>query len=232
MAPRRCPTSARRTNRPRHTTGPANRHPIPSADCNREYYQGRLVARRGTDHPLPPPPTGRPFITDTAEPTPQERFNNAIEGLRHLPATGAVTFRGVTSPRGQTPEVLVTQNITATSRDLSVASIGLTSPGIAVVVARTGRDLDPISAVPAAQEVALLPGTVLYIGRFIHAAGHDVELIEQLTPDGSQDEWTAHLTAQAVAELTSTVSTIITNAQGRPCPIDSDYCQRFTTPLV
>ena len=117
-------------------------------------------------------------MTDTAEPTPQERFNNAIEGLRHLPATGAVTFRGVTSPRGQTPEVLVTQNITATSRDLSVASIGLTSPGIAVVVARTGRDLDPISAVPAAQEVALLPGTVLYIGRFIHAAGHDVELIE------------------------------------------------------
>ena len=171
-------------------------------------------------------------MSDNHTPSPQERFNNAVEGLRRLPATGAVTFRGVTSSGNQKPGVIVTQNITATSRDLSVASVGLTSPGIAVVVAHTGRDLAPISAVPEAQEIALLPGTVLYIGRFIHAAGHDVELIEQLTPDGSQDEWTAHLTAQAVAELTSTVSTIITNAQGRPCPIDSDYCQRFTTPLV
>ena len=172
-------------------------------------------------------------MTDTAEPTPQERFNNAIEGLRHLPATGAVTFRGVTSPRGQTPEVLVTQNITATSRDLSVASIGLTSPGIAVVVARTGRDLDPISAVPAAQEVALLPGTVLYTGRFIHAAGRDVELIEQLTPDdGGQDQWASHLTAQAIAQLTDAVAKAVINAQGRPCPIDPDYCQRFTVPLA
>ena len=172
-------------------------------------------------------------MSDNHTPSPQERFNNAVEGLRRLPATGAVTFRGVTSSGNQKPGGIVTQNITATSRDLSVASVGLTSPGIAVVVAHTGRDLAPISAVPEAQEIALLPGTVLYTGRFIHAAGRDVELIEQLTPDdGGQDQWASHLTAQAIAQLTDAVAKAVINAQGRPCPIDPDYCQRFTVPLA
>ena len=164
--------------------------------------------------------------------SPQELFNDVVEGLRRLPATGAVTFRGVTSSGNQKPGVIVTQNITATSRDLSVASVGLTSPGIAVVVLRTGRDLTPLSAVPEAQEIALPPGAVLYTGRFIQAAGLDVELIEQLIPDNGRNQWTSSLTAQAVSQLTNTVTTAIANAKTRPCPTDPDYCRRFTAPLT
>ena len=111
----------------------------------------------------------------THEPTPEERLANAIEGIRHLPPVGGVTFRGITTPRTTAPSVLVTQNITATSRDLTVATIGLTSPGIAAVILHTGRDVTPLSAVPQAQEVALLPGTVLFTGRFVEIAGHTVE---------------------------------------------------------
>ena len=87
-------------------------------------------------------------MSDNHAQSPQELFNDVVRGLHQLPATDAITFRGTTSPRNRKPAILVTQSITATSRDLSAATAGLTSPGIAVVVLRTGRDLTPLSAVP------------------------------------------------------------------------------------
>ena len=90
-------------------------------------------------------------MSDNHAQSPQELFNDVVRGLHQLPATDAITFRGTTSPRNRKPAILVTQSITATSRDLSAATAGLTSPGIAVVVLRTGRDLTPLSAVTEAQ---------------------------------------------------------------------------------
>ena len=171
-------------------------------------------------------------MRDNHAQSPQELFNDVVRGLHQLPATDAITFRGTTSPRNRKPAILVTQSITATSRDLSAATAGLTSPGIAVVVLRTGRDLTPLSAVPEAQEIALPPGAVLYTGRFIQAAGRDVELIEQLIPDNGRNQWISSLTAQAVSQLTNTVTTAIANAKTRPCPTDPTYCRRFTAPLT
>ncbi|SDN45884.1 hypothetical protein SAMN05216355_10478 [Actinomyces ruminicola] len=163
--------------------------------------------------------------------TPEERFERAVAGLRELPPTGAVTFRGITSPSGTQPGVVVPRGITATSRDLVVATAGMTSPGIAVFVVHTGRDVGPVSAVPQAQEVALLPGTVLYTGRFLQVAGHTVELVEQLMPTDDQ-QWASQLTNDAVARLMRAVATTITNAQGQTPPVDPAYCARFAAPIA
>ena len=162
----------------------------------------------------------------THEPTPEERLANAIEGIRHLPPVGGVTFRGITTPRTTAPSVLVTQNITATSRDLTVATIGLTSPGIAAVILHTGRDVTPLSVVPQAQEVALLPGTVL-----LEIAGHTVEIVEQLLPT-DDGKWTSSTTTEGLTRLTQAVATAINNATGQPCPINTAYCERFTIPMT
>ena len=167
----------------------------------------------------------------THEPTSEERLANAIEGIRHLPPVGGVTFRGITTPRTTAPSVLVTQNITATSRDLTVATIGLTSPGIAAVILHTGRDVTPLSAVPQVQEVALLPGTVLFIGRFLEIAGHTIEIVEQLLPT-DDGQWTSSTTTEGLTRLTQAVATAINNATGQPCPINTAYCERFTTPIT
>ena len=126
-------------------------------------------------------------MTTPQQPTPQERFERAVEGMRRLPPTGAVTFRGITSPQGTAVGVVVPQGITATSRDLVVATAGLTSPGIAVVFAHTGRDLAPVSAVQEAQEVALLPGTVLAVGRFIQVAGIAVGQLTAVDEAGQRE---------------------------------------------
>lgn len=167
----------------------------------------------------------------TPQPTPRERFERAVEGLSRLPPAGAVTFRGVTSAPGTAPGVVVTRGITATSRDLVVATAALTSPGIAVVFGRTGRDVAPMSAVPDAQEVALLPGTVLSVGRFIQIAGLAVEVIEELTRAGD-GQWATSLTEQSIARLAAVVATTLGNARGVPCPVEAGYCGRFAAPLV
>jgi len=170
-------------------------------------------------------------VSTPQQPTPEERFERAVKGLSELPPTGAVTFRGITSPQGTAFGAVVTRGITATSRDLVVATAGLTSPGLAVVIGHTGRDVAPVSAVREAQEVALLPGTVLSVGRFIQVAGIDVEVIEELTrtEDG---RWATSLANEAIEGLASVVATTLANAQGVPCPVDVDYCRRFAAPLA
>lgn len=183
------------------------------------------------DHGRQPPTRQEKRMTTPQQPTPQERFERTVEGMRRLPPTGAVTFRGITSPQGTAAGVVVPQGITATSRDLVVATAGLTSPGIAVVFAHTGRDLAPVSAVQEAQEVALLPGTVLAVGRFIQVAGIAVEIIEELTRTGDE-QWATSLTNDAIAKLGATVATTLANAQGVPCPVDVGYCRRFAAPLA
>ena len=162
--------------------------------------------------------TNQTPLSHTHEPTPEERLANAIEGIRHLPPVGGVTFRGITTPRTTAPSVLVTQNITATSRDLTVATIGLTSPGIAAVILHTGRAVTPLSAVPQAQEVALLPG-------------HTIEIVEQLLP-ADDGQWTSSTTTEGLTRLTQAVATAINNATGQPCPINTAYCERFTIPMT
>ena len=114
---------------------------------------------------------------------------------------------------------------------LVVATAALTSPGIAVVFGRTGRDVAPMSAVPDAQEVALLPGTVLSVGRFIQIAGLAVEVIEELTRAGD-GQWATSLTEQSIARLAAVVATTLGNARGVPCPVEAGYCGRFAAPLV
>ncbi len=112
-----------------------------------------------------------------------------------------------------------------------MATIGLTSPGIAAVILHTGRDVTPLSAVPQAQEVALLPGTVLFTGRFVEIAGHTIEIVEQLLPT-EDGQWASSTTTEGLTRLTQAVATAINNATGQPCPISTAYCERFITPIV
>ncbi len=163
--------------------------------------------------------------------SPAELLNNAVEGMRLLPPVGAVTFRGNTTPRSVEPSICTTRGITATSRDLTVATIGLTSPGIAAFIVHTGRDLTPLSATPEAQEIALLPGTVLLTGRFVDIAGCTVEVVEQLVPTDN-NQWTSTTTEQDFAAFVDTIAAAITNSRGRPCPVDPTYCERFTAPIL
>ena len=160
-----------------------------------------------------------------------ERLSNAVEGMRQLPPIGAVTFRGSTSPGSARPSICITGGITATSRDLAVATIGLTSPGVAAFIVHTGRDLTPLSSTPQAQEIALLPGTVLLTGRFVDIAGYTVEVVEQLLPTGN-NQWTSTITEQGLAVLVNAIAAAITNSRGRPCPVDPTYCERFTIPIL
>lgn len=172
-----------------------------------------------------------PSPISTDDPSPAERLSNAVEGMRHLPPVGAVTFRGSTTPRSTKPSVCSTGGITATSRDLTVATIGLTSPGVAAFIVHTGRDLTPLSSTPQAQEIALLPGTVLLTGRFVDIAGYTVEVVEQLLPTGD-NQWTSTITEQGLAALVNAIAAAMTNSRGRPCPVDPTYCERFTIPIL
>lgn len=91
--------------------------------------------------------------------------------------------------------------------------------------------ITPLSAVPQAQEVALLPGTVLFTGRFVEIAGHTIEIVEQLLPT-EDGQWASSTTTEGLTRLTQAVATAINNATGQPCPISTAYCERFITPIV
>lgn len=85
-------------------------------------------------------------------------MSGVVAALGKLPPYVGLTWRGSTG------ELAVSLPITGplpTSRDLRVASANFTSPVVWAIVSAAGRDVGPISFDPAAQEVAILPGSHL-----------------------------------------------------------------------
>lgn len=118
-----------------------------------------------------------------------ERALQLLRALEKLPPLPGLVFRG--RPEGVPPLLgtVVTQGLTATSRDIRVATENFTSGGLYAIVTRTARDVSPLSADPAAAEQVLLPGAMLkplVVGR-IAPPGIEVELIEELATEVGTD---------------------------------------------
>ncbi len=86
-----------------------------------------------------------------------------LQGLDELPPWAGITWRGFTvqSGLGFTEPTIVTQGITATSRDPRVATADFTTPGVYAILSLSGRDTSPFSPAPQEQEVTFALGTLL-----------------------------------------------------------------------
>lgn len=103
-----------------------------------------------------------------------------LRALEKLPPVTDIVFHGLPAvPDLRSPRW--TRGLTATSRDVRVATENFTSPVIAAIVSRSGRDLLFFSAHPAEREVVLPPEVVLQTVA-VDAAddGTPLVIIEQL----------------------------------------------------
>lgn len=91
-----------------------------------------------------------------------------VAALEKLPSLTGVTWRGADGALAgsiRLPAPL------PTSRDVRVASHNFSRPVLWAIIASAGRDVAPMSADPAAREVALLPASVLTP----HGVVHDLD---------------------------------------------------------
>ena len=130
------------------------------------------------------------------EPGIARRVASLLEALEKLPAWRGVSYRGQAhgSVFGRDGNALVTRVLTATSRDVRIATENFTSGGLNVVLGRTGRPIETLSSKPHEQEVVFLPGTLfLAVDRF-RVGDVPITVVEQLNPElGQLDDALASL---------------------------------------
>ncbi|WP_394684984.1 hypothetical protein [uncultured Microbacterium sp.] len=103
-----------------------------------------------------------------------------LRALERLPAYTGVVFHGLASIPRLAP-ARWTRGVTATSKDPRIATENFSTPAVAAIVSRTGRDLGQFSAHPAEQEIVLPPEVVLLeVARTFLPDGRPVVIIEQL----------------------------------------------------
>ncbi|WP_144784100.1 hypothetical protein [Microbacterium sp. BH-3-3-3] len=114
-------------------------------------------------------------MSDTAQTA--LRFLRALE---RLPRYSGIVFHGLPSiPR--LASARWTRGVTATSADPRIATENFSTPVVAAIVSRTGRDITAFSANPAEQEIVLPPEVVLLeVARTSLPDGRPVMIIEQL----------------------------------------------------
>ncbi|WP_295826671.1 hypothetical protein [uncultured Microbacterium sp.] len=89
-------------------------------------------------------------------------------------STGSLPSLGWHRPGGR-------GGVTATSKDPRIATENFSTPAVAAIVSRTGRDLGQFSAHPAEQKIVLPPAVVLLeVARTFLPDGRPVVIIEQL----------------------------------------------------
>lgn len=99
--------------------------------------------------------------TSGAERNPGEAALGLLRALEKLPPFTGITFRGMPS----IPEISrarFTNGLTATSLDPRVGTENFTTPVIAAILSRTGRDLTSVSTHPSEREVLLPPQVMLH----------------------------------------------------------------------
>lgn len=125
-----------------------------------------------------------------------ERLESLLGALEKLPAWRGVSYRGQAqgSVFGRDRNALVTKLLTATSRDVRIATENFTSGGLNVVLGRTGRPIETLSLKPHEREVVFLPGTLfLAVDRF-RVGDLPITVVEQLNPElGQLDDALASL---------------------------------------
>ncbi len=103
-----------------------------------------------------------------------------LRALERLPAYTGVVFHGLPAIPRLAP-ARWTRGVTATSKDPRIATENFSTPAVAAIVSRTGRDIGQFSAHPAEQEIVLPPEVVLLeVARTFLPDGRPVVIIEQL----------------------------------------------------
>ena len=114
-----------------------------------------------------------------------------LAALDKLPPYRGVTFRGrsLTSTFEREGQVIVTRELTATSRSVAVATENLTAPALYVVIGRTGRAIEDLSRHPGEREVVFLPASMFAVVKSARIDDLPVTIVEQLDPEmGKTDD--------------------------------------------
>lgn len=119
----------------------------------------------------------------------EETFATFIETLKTLPPSPTVTFRGHIDHTITESRPIITNTVTATSHNISIATNNLEKPEVAIFVGSNGRDLAPyLKGSPSfnLQEVTFLPNTYFYQHPPHEFLGVTIQLYEEavLTEDG------------------------------------------------
>lgn len=124
-----------------------------------------------------------------------EVVDNLIRALRKMPVVEGVTFRGgtVEDRFGSQSSTVVTRGLTATSRDVRVATENFTTPAVYAIVGNQGRAIEGMSQHPAEEEVVFLPGIVFQPVRQVRYGSLLVIVVEQLDLDRTPEDPKADL---------------------------------------
>lgn len=108
-----------------------------------------------------------------------------LSALGKLPPHGGVTFRGRSSDSsfGREGQLIVTRELTATSRSVAVATENFSTPALYVVLGRTGRALEGLSQHPREREVVFLPASMFTVVKSARVDALPVTIVEQLNPE-------------------------------------------------
>lgn len=111
-----------------------------------------------------------------------------LQAVGKLPPRRGISYRGRQQGDsfGHEGQVLVTRLLTATSRDVRVATENFSSTGLYVVIGRTGRDIEQLSRHPDEQEVVFLPATMFLVVKSARVDDLPVTIVEQLNPEVDQ----------------------------------------------
>lgn len=129
-----------------------------------------------------------------------EQVATLLRALKKLPLQDGITYRGFDADARfgtRDGEALVTTGLTATSRDIRVATENSTAAGLFVIAGKTGRVVESYSRFPAEREVVFLPSTLFRVVRQALLGSLPVVIVEQLEPgampepqaDGECEPW-------------------------------------------
>lgn len=112
-----------------------------------------------------------------------DRLARFLSALEKMPPYVGLTFRGLAAG-APAPTTGVLAGLAPSSRDPRVATENLTTPGVLVLMSRTGRDLTVLSQRPHEVEVVLLPGTLWQVHRQVTFGGVPAFILEELDLEG------------------------------------------------
>jgi hypothetical protein len=124
-----------------------------------------------------------------------ERVARMLRGLAEAPRYRGVSFRGRADDAvfGPGAPTLVSRLVTATSRDLRVATENFATSSVYAIVGGAGRSVEAFSSRPREREVVFLPATMFRAVDTLDAGGFQVVVVEQLAFDDVDrpgDSWT------------------------------------------
>lgn len=140
-----------------------------------------------------------------------ERFLAAVSGL---PPTRGLSYRGLGEGDAPPAQTVVTRLLTATSRDVGVATLGARLRRVVAVIGGTGRDISALSADRAGAETVFLPGSMFVPQGSVQVDDVEVWLVEEVVAvDGQMyragsdlDRETREVVAAVRAELSGSRS--------------------------